>query len=142
METVYTDGSALKNSKTAPAGWAVYFKNEDVLRSGHLKAASNNVAELFAIGYVCWYILNNELPYKQYTIKSDSEYAIKAVTGINKAKANVKLITGIQKSLSVIRSKGIEMSFEHVMAHTGGSDEDSKWNDLVDKTARKRAGET
>ena len=139
---VYTDGSALNNSKEAPAGWACLFVFDDgktILRSGNQKS-TNNAAEIQAISYALWYSVNKlTLKDEDLLIKSDSEYAIKVITGINKAKANAKAISVCQKLIKELKLSNVNVKFDHVMAHTGGSDDDSKYNDIVDKEARRQA---
>lgn len=140
METaVFTDGSALKNAKDAPAGWACYFVNEKILKSGSFYG-TNNVAELFAISYSLWYFINRlNIVNAKITIKTDSEYSIGVITGIKKAKANIKLINGIKKLKNDLIKRGCSLDFKHVDAHTGGKDSDSVYNDMVDKAARAAA---
>lgn len=136
---VYTDGSALKNAKDAPAGWACYFVNEKVLKSGSFYG-TNNIAELFAISYSLWYFINRiNIANAKITIKTDSEYSIGVITGAKKAKANLKLINGIRKLEKELIKRGCSLYFEHVDAHTGGKDPDSIYNDKVDKAARAAA---
>lgn len=137
--TIFTDGSALKNSSQAPAGWACYFVEKDILKSGSFHS-TNNVAELFAISYAFWYCINVfKLSSSSITIKTDSEYSIKILTGTNKAKANLKLINGIKALIAELKKSNCSITYKHVDAHTGGTDEDSVNNDKVDKEARRQA---
>ena len=142
MVLIYTDGSALNNKKDAPAGWACLFVLSDgktILRSGGQKS-TNNAAEIQAISYALWYSVNKlELKSEEITIKSDSEYAIGVISGTKNAKANLKAISVCQKLLHQLEENDCNVSFEHVFAHTGGTDEDSKYNDIVDKEARRQA---
>ena len=142
MVVIYTDGSALNNKKDAPAGWACLFVLTDgktILRSGS-QYSTNNAAEIQAISYALWYSVNKlNLDKEDVTIKSDSEYAINVITGKKNAKVNVKAISVCQKLIQQLELIGCSVKFEHVMAHTGGTDDDSKYNDIVDKEARRQA---
>lgn len=145
MVEIFTDGSALSNKKDACAGWAICIIDEDnsneIIKSGKLHA-TNNQAELFAISYSLWYSLN---VYKfekcKIMIKTDSQYAINILTGKMKPKINLKLIKGCLNLKNKLEDLGNEISFIHILAHTGKDDKDSKYNDIVDKLARKRAKE-
>lgn len=142
MVIIYTDGSALNNKKDAPAGWAclfVFIDGKTILRSGS-QYSTNNAAEIQAISYALWYSVNKlNLNEENVTIKSDSEYAINVITGKKNAKVNVKAISVCKKLIQQLESMNCSIEFEHVMAHTGGSDDDSKYNDIVDKEARRQA---
>ena len=136
---IFTDGSALSNAKNACAGWAVYYVEIDKLRSGNMHG-TNNQAELFAIKTALWYC-DETLKIKDTAIvlKSDSEYAIKVVTGKNKAKANVETIESIKKLIAKLKKNKNTIDFIHVDAHTGGTDHDSVYNNIVDQEARRQA---
>lgn len=150
--TIFTDGSALSNSKRSPAGWGVYIP---LLKKSFSKGlfGTNNIAELTAIQFALWYIDNHyddilkptmdklEHPDTIYII-ADSEYSIKAVTGINKAKVNTDIITSCKDTLQSIKSNHrLRILFLHVNSHTGGSDFMSTNNDIVDYLARSKAEE-
>lgn len=136
---IFTDGSALSNAKDACAGWAVYYVELDKLRSGNMYG-TNNQAELFAIKTALWYCVEHlELCETAIILKSDSEYAINAVTGKNKAKANVNVIEDVKKIIQQLEENKNTITFIHVDAHTGGTDRDSVYNDIVDKEARRQA---
>lgn len=148
--TIFTDGSALSNSKNAPAGWAMYAPLTKKAFSKGL-FGTNNIAELKAISCALWYI-NTEY---ESTLKpimdacdvkdtvyiiSDSEYGLKAVAGVNKAKANVDVIDYCKTLVDTIRKQlSLKIVFHHVNSHTGGEDFMSINNDVVDKLARARA---
>ena len=150
--TIFTDGSALSNSKRSPAGWGVYVP---LLKKSFSKGlfGTNNIAELTAIQFALWYVDkhypdilkpvmdNLEHPDTIYII-ADSEYAIKVVTGINNAKANTSIISSCKDLLLSIRSiHHVRILFLHVNSHTGGSDFMSTNNDIVDYLARTKAEE-
>lgn len=136
---IFTDGSALSNKKDACAGWAVYYVELDKIRSGNMHG-TNNQAELFAIKTALWYCDEHlKLTDTAIVIKSDSEYAINAATGKNRAIANKDTIAAIHKLIKKLESGKNSVTFVHVDAHTGGSDRDSIYNDIVDKEARRQA---
>lgn len=141
---VYTDGSSLKNSKTSHGGWACLFvfDNEDqkpILRSNYLQG-SNNLNELMAISYAFWYSINKlKIHDEDIEIISDSEYSIKVLTGKYKARANLNLIQKIKSMMDELEKLNCKISFRHIEAHTGKSDLDYKYNDIVDKEARRQA---
>lgn len=145
--TIFTDGSALKNTQNSPAGWGVYIP---LLKKSFSKGliGSNNVAELTAIRVALFYYRNfYDKVFKQFGkselyMISDSEYSIKAVCGVNKVKANAENIVESKKHLEYIKTKlGIDVKFIHVNSHTGGKDFMSVNNDIVDTLARERAKE-
>lgn len=136
---VYTDGSALSNSPDACAGWAVYFPLYKHLKSG-CSHATNNHMELFAISHAIW---KSNYVFKFINIKlrifTDSEYSIKVLTGQNKAVKNKDLIDRTLALMKEFQKKSNVIEFIHVDAHTGGKDEQSVNNDIVDKQARMEA---
>lgn len=141
MIEIFTDGSALSNSKNAFAGWACYFVDLKLLRSGSLRS-TNNYAELWAIHYALYRLEKVIKPIDEtIVIKTDSLYSIKVVTGINKAKVNLELIKSIQIRIKRLAVTGNRIEFKHVNAHTNGDDHDSVYNDIVDKEARRQAEE-
>lgn len=141
---IFTDGSSLKNSKTSHGGWACLFVFDEkeikpILRSSYLQG-TNNLNELTAISYAFWYSLNRlNLKNEKIEIISDSEYSINVVTGKYKARANLNLIKKIQSMMNELNKLGCEINFKHIEAHTGKSDLDYKYNDIVDKEARRQA---
>ena len=147
--TIFTDGSALSNSKTSAAGWGVYIP---ALKRSFSKGfiGTNNHAELEAIRVALWYfneryddtfanILNTINKHEIYII-SDSEYSINAVTGVNKVKANKNIIDTCKKLISDIeQNRSVKIYFIHVNSHTNGNDFMSVNNAIVDKLARTAA---
>ena len=148
--TIFTDGSALSNSKHAPAGWAIYVPLTKKSFSKGL-FGTNNVAELKALSCALWHVNTAyestlkpifdacDIKDTVYII-SDSEYGLKAVSGVNKAKANADLIQYCKELIdSIQRQLSIRVVFHHVNSHTGGEDFMSVNNDIVDKLARSKA---
>lgn len=145
MMCVFTDGSALSNKKSAPAGWAMLIPHENKLISKGM-FGTNNQAELEAIRYSLWYLKEHNVEHKYDTfgdiyIMTDSEYSINAITGKHKSKVNTAKIKVCQLLINELSQMNITINFIHVDAHTGGKDYVSINNDIVDKTARKRAME-
>ena len=138
---IFTDGSALANSKRSKAGWACYWPDLDILRSGSM-IGTNNMAELRAIDYALWYTIEHLDPIKglKIVIHSDSEYSINVITGKKRSHANLEQLAKIKGHIDKLKELGAELSFEHVLAHTGKTDDKSKYNDIVDKEARRQAG--
>lgn len=144
--SIFTDGSALGNSKDAPAGWAMFIPyNKLLISKGML--GTNNQAELEAIRYSLWYIKNHLDDFKDIIhdhniyLLSDSEYSINVIIGKYKAKLNKDKILTCKILLKDIEKQGYKIVFTHVIAHTGGKDYVSYNNNIVDVAARKRAFE-
>ena len=134
---IFTDGSSLSNSKEAPAGSAVYFVELDKTIS-YKFIGTNNQAELLALDLALWYLFkNNYSTDDEYLFYLDSEYVIKIATKVNKPRSNQSLTESILKKLAKLSN----YRFIHVKAHTKNIDDVSKWNDIVDKLAKKRAQE-
>lgn len=143
--TIFTDGSALKNSKNSNAGCAIYFPWQKILLSKSM-IGTNNQAELEAVRYALWYFtkkfLKLEIPNKIIYLFTDSEYTIKTVRGEVKTKLNVPKISVIRILIEQIeRETGNKVEFVHVKAHTKKNDFVSINNDIVDKEARRKAQE-
>jgi ribonuclease HI len=130
----FTDGSALGNSQNSFAGSAVYFPSLKILLSKSFRG-TNNHAELTAIEMALEYTLQNSLA-TSLLIFTDSQYSIKAATGVNRARKNFDLIMRIKELM-----KKIVVKYEHITAHTKKDDFFSKCNDKVDRKARERANE-
>ena len=140
---VYTDGACQK----AGCGYGVYFPNKELRnlsRKFTKEPLTNQRAELYAIykalNKICRYYTFNKIK-----IYSDSEYSIKSLTiwiknwkknnwktSNKKPVMNVDIITKIDKILGKHIGK---ISFTHVRAHTGKTDEHSLGNAKADKLA-------
>ena len=143
MFTMFTDGSALKNSKTSPAGYAVYFpKIKKLFAKGMI--GTNNQAELEALRFGLWYFNEHvknsrvQIPNDTLIVFSDSEYSIRSIEGKYNGNANKEKIEECKRLVSLIKEK-YEVEFVHVVAHSGGTDFVSVNNDIVDKAAREEA---
>lgn len=145
---VYTDGSSLKNGqKGALAGWGVYFGDDSPLNCyGKIEGdQTNNIGELTAILKAIDKILESRS--LNWVIKSDSEYAIKAVTiwadnwvknewktTNGKEVKNKELIGGIVNALVHAKQRGYNIRFEKVKGHSS-----IEGNEKADLLARKGA---
>jgi ribonuclease HI len=157
MLRLYTDGSCINNGKkTANAGYAVVYPEQNnhswgaPLELG--ESQTNQTAELRAIyeGLVRGKTLMGDPSEIQARIYTDSEFSINCLT---------KWITGWKKKnwmtaegkpvvhRIIIEKITAELAcysghvFTHVKAHTGGTDEHSKWNQVADELARKAVEE-
>ena len=137
---VYTDGSAISNSKSSNAGWACYWPELGILRSGAM-VGTNNMAELRAIDYALWYTINRLDPMKnsKITIHTDSEYCIGVISGEKCAYANLDQIGKIRRHIEELEINRVVVEFKHVFAHTRKTDEESRNNEIVDNRARMEA---
>lgn len=149
--TIFTDGSALFNAKYAPAGWGVYIPLSKTSISGSL-CGTNNIAELTAIKTAFEYFESNydktfkplleSIGKNTLFLVSDSEYALKAITGVNKAKANIDIINECKEHIFNIRKNlKVKIHFVHCISHTGETDFISTNNAIADALANKKAEE-
>lgn len=96
----YTDGSGTIAERPCGAGVCVYDRGEVILEvSRHLGLGTNNRAELSAIGLALVVTADPPLSARELVIRSDSEYAIGAVTRAGDTDAhrpNAKLINHIR----------------------------------------------
>lgn len=142
---IFTDGSALGNSKESPAGYAMYIPCVKKLLSKGM-FGTNNQAELNAIKFTLWYVKEN-IEYFKNKIKNgiyiltDSLYSMNCVLGKYKAKANINLIVICRQFYEDLKNMGYNVEFHHVAAHTGKKDFVSYCNNIVDMSAKKRAYE-
>ena len=107
--TIFTDGSALNNKASAPAGSAVYIPSMKRLWSKSM-LATNNQAELEAIRYALWWFKENaqqigNIPDNTLYLFTDSAYSMNAISGKwKKLKENpwLGLIVEANKSIFVL----------------------------------------
>ena len=83
----------------------------------------------------------DEFNEKTYHLITDSEYARKILIGETTPKVNLEIIKDIQKVIQIYKKCGFKLTIEHIAAHTGETDIDSKINDICDKMAKKCAKE-
>lgn len=147
---VYTDGACTKNGRAgARAAWAYYYpEHRSLSDAGNVsddQSQTNNRGELLAIQNAIEKAIDsfdaNEIDLYIYT---DSEYCKNCLTkwivgwmrnnwktAEGKPVANRDLIETISRKLVCFQSYTIN----HVKAHTGGTDEHSKNNEIVDRMA-------
>lgn len=147
---VYTDGSCLGNiaKNNPPAGWAFIIvdsiENKEIFRNNGTvitcreddnfvgaEKMSNNTAELSAIYHALYFISKNAEKNDRFTIKYDSEYAAKSVSGEFNGSKNTELINNCRKLLKSIKN---EINWQFVKAHNG-----DEYNELTDKLAKEAA---
>jgi len=125
----YTDGSGTTGDKPAGIGVALYEPGyEPLLIAQNIGLGTNNRAELCAI----WAAMR-ACPEIQadFVIKSDSEYAIGALTNNWARNVNAELITNIRRDLALRPG----LVFEHVDGHKGVAGNEIA--DLLSKAGRK-----
>ena len=128
--SIYVDGACSGNP--GPGGWAAMLVAETTngqktrLLEGHEPYTTNNQMELTAVVYGLQAITR---PYK-IKLFTDSTYVQSALTG-GKMKANAGLVTQVRE---MARAHQVEVRL--IRAHTGGTDEASRFNDIVDRAAR------
>lgn len=147
---VFTDGSCTSNGrKGAKAGYAAWFPDHPAWSSAHRvpddQDQTNNRAELSAIQLAVKTLEDRGETDCDLVIYSDSEYSINCLTswlpgwmnkGWKTAAGKDVLHQDIIKDTTARLSKFKSHRFVHVKAHTGGLDELSKNNAVVDKMAQ------
>ena len=154
MLRIYTDGSCVNNGrKNATAGYAVVYPDKIADSWGSpLESGTNQAAELRAIyeGLLKGKTLMGDPAEIQARVYTDSEFSINCLTKwvVGWRKKNWMTAEGKPVVHRVIIEKIIEelghysgYVFTHVKAHTGGTDEHSKWNQIADDLARKAVEE-
>ena len=151
--TIFCDGSCIGNGREgAAAGFGVYIKQHDrVIHSYSEKMAdsepqTNQRAELLAMKYVLEYLCENPAAADVYT---DSHYVMNCLAvwcatwekngWRSSAKKPVKHSDIIKPMYTMYSALGDTLKIHHVAAHTGGRDEISKGNAVVDKLAHAAA---
>jgi ribonuclease HI len=147
---VFTDGSCTANGrKGAKAGYAVWFPDHPSWSSAHRvpedQEQTNNRGEMSAINHAVKTLEDRGEIDCDLVIYSDSEYCINCLTtwlpgwmnkgwktAAGKDVQHQDLIKDTTSRLSKFKSH----RFVHVKAHTGGVDELSKNNAIVDKMAQ------
>lgn len=149
MYRVYTDGACESNGRAgAKASYAYVFP--DALQESYAEPLpaeeqqTNNTGELIAIYYAL--AKAKRMGAKSVQVFTDSEYARNCIcvwsagwirkgwkTTDGKPVKHRELLERILDTLKFFDSYTIT----HVRAHTGGSDEHSKWNDVADRLAVK-----
>lgn len=147
---VFTDGACAGNGKkTAKAGYAVWFpENKDLSASDRIPAdepQTNQRAELTAIWRAARILDEKGFHDQDVVIYTDSDYCINCLTkwipgwvsrGWKTSEGKAVLHQDLIKDVSERLSKFKSHRFVHVKAHTGGEDDLSRNNDVVDRMAR------
>jgi ribonuclease HI len=147
---IFTDGACSGNGRAgAKAGFAVWFPE-----ARHLSCAerlpvtdsqTNQRAELSAIHRAVVLLDDGGFHDEELVIYTDSDYSIKCLTqwlsgwasrGWKTAEGKDVLHQDLIKDTSSRLAKFKSHRFIHVRAHTGGEDDLSKQNDVVDRMAR------
>ena len=147
---VFTDGACSGNGRQgAKAGFAVWFpehKEWSISKKvPDTHAQTNQRAELSAI-HEAALILDKQGCYNEdVVIYTDSDYSIKCLTvwlngwiarGWKTSEGKLVLHRDLIESTTALLSKFKSYRFHHVRAHTGGGDDLSVNNDIVDRMAR------
>jgi ribonuclease HI len=146
---VFTDGACSANGrKDAKAGFAAWFPEHPEWSEAHRvaddQAQTNQRAELSGIHLAVSILALKGAFAEDLVIYTDSDYSIKCLTewmpgwvargwktSVGKPVLHRDLIEGIAEHLSKFKHR-----FQYVRAHTGGVDDLSKQNDIVDRMAR------
>ena len=147
---VFTDGSCTSNGKkNSKAGYAAWFPDHPEWSSSHRvpenEEQTNNRAELSAINLAVKTLEDKGEVDCDLVIYSDSDYSINCLStwlpgwmnrGWKTAAGTDVQHQDLIKDTTTRLSKFKSHRFVHVKAHTGGVDELSKNNAIVDKMAR------
>ena len=147
---VFTDGSCTSNGrKGAKAGFAAWFPDHpswsSAFRVPDDQDQTNNRAELSAVQLAVKTLEDRGEIDSDLVIYSDSEYSINCLTswlpgwmsrGWKTAAGKDVLHQDLIKDITARLSKFKSHRFVHVKAHTGGLDDLSKQNAVVDKMAQ------
>ena len=147
---VFTDGSCTSNGKkNSKAGYAAWFPDHPEWSSSHRvpenEEQTNNRAELYGINLAVKTLEDKGEVDCDLVIYSDSDYSINCLStwlpgwmnrGWKTAAGTDVQHQDLIKDTTSRLSKFKSHRFVHVKAHTGGADELSKNNAIVDKMAR------
>lgn len=146
---IFTDGSALDNSKTSCAGYAYCIPKLNICDGGFMMA-SNNVAELTAVlkALTTLFQLKYLIKEKNIEIITDSKYVITVIdTDKDNAKVNRDLVFAIRNLKSKLIENDFNICFSHVNSHlmenslkqetidSDNSEYNKRINKLVDEIA-------
>jgi ribonuclease HI len=147
---IFTDGACAGNGRAgAKAGFAVWFPEARHLSCAERLPATdsqtNQRAELSAIHRAVVILDDGGFHDEELIVYTDSDYSIKCLTqwlsgwvsrGWKTAEGKDVLHQDLIKDTSSRLAKFKSHRFVHVRAHTGGEDDLSKQNDVVDRMAR------
>lgn len=147
---VFTDGACSCNGRPgAKAGYAVWFPDHVSMSCSQTipsdQPQTNQRAEMSAIHHATMVLEENGLYDEDIVIYTDSDYSINCLTkwitgwvsrgwktSVGGTVLHRDLIEDTSKRLAKFKS----YRFVHVRSHTGGEDDLSKNNDIVDRMAR------
>lgn len=147
---VFTDGACSSNGRPgAKAGFAVWFPDHQSMSMSMKvpadQAQTNQRAELSAIHQSTLILEENGFHDEDIIIYTDSDYSINCLTkwitgwvarGWKTSAGGDVLHRDLIESTSKRLAKFKSYRFVHVRSHTGGEDDLSKNNDIVDRMAR------
>lgn len=147
---VFTDGACSNNGRPgAKAGWAVWFPDYPSLsqsaRVPDTQSQTNQRAELMAISRAIAILDEAGHHDADVVVYTDSDYSINCLTkwitgwvarGWRTSAGGEVLHKDLIQETSGKLAKFKSHRFVHVRAHTGGEDDLSKNNDVVDRMAR------
>jgi ribonuclease HI len=147
---VFTDGACINNGRAnAKAGFAVWFPEHPDLQKAERvpegQSQTNQRAELTAIHTAVTILDARGYHDEDIVIYTDSEYSINCLTkwlpgwvgrGWKTTDGKDVLHQDLIRETSSLLAKFKGYRFVHVRAHTGGTDDLSKNNDIVDRLAR------
>jgi ribonuclease HI len=153
---VFTDGACSSNGRPgSKAGFAVWFPEHPELKHSQRIPAgdpqTNQRAELCGIQKAVEILETNGYLDEDIVIYTDSDYSINCLTkwipgwtarGWKTAEGKDVLHQDVIKDISSRLVKFKSHRFVHVRAHTGGVDDLSRNNDVVDRMARSTIDET
>lgn len=153
---VFTDGACSSNGRPgSKAGFAVWFPEHPELKHSQRipdgDPQTNQRAELCAIQKAVEILETNGYTDEDIVIYTDSDYSINCLTkwipgwtarGWKTAEGKDVLHQDVIKDTSARLVKFKSHRFVHVRAHTGGVDDLSRNNDVVDRMARSTIDET
>lgn len=109
---VFTDGSCDPNPGRASLAFYIQETNDSHFEP--IEVASNNRCELFAIRAAVRFVRETYPNAKLVTLHSDSEWSVRSILGIYKARRNVDLIREIQNLI-----QDYPILIRHVKSHCG-----------------------
>jgi ribonuclease HI len=147
---VFTDGACSANGRPgAKAGYAIWFPEHPDWKESHRvpddQSQTNQRAELLAIHRAAMILEYRGCFDEDVVIYTDSEYSINCLTkwipgwvsrGWKTAEGKPVLHRDLIENISLLLPKFKSHRFVHVKAHTGGEDDLSRQNDIVDRMAR------
>ena len=148
MYKIYTDGATSNNGRSDAIGgyaWALINRDECVAYAARkITPATNNICEMMAIIDACEKILPSLSPFDKVEIYSDSAYCINCYkqfwwkgwllnNWVNSKREPVKNKELWERLIPFFQDARFQ--FVKVKGHNGDKDENSKWNEYVDKLA-------